>query len=115
MGTDTCSSRTPKIGAPDSDAKENVYTRLTTESPLNAGNSTRILRVKVKPNARISVLEGPDSSGIWNARLKSPPIDGRANQELIRLVAARFGCRQTRISIKHGATGRIKLVRIADA
>jgi uncharacterized protein YggU (UPF0235/DUF167 family) len=51
--------------------------------------SSMKLRVKVKPNARVSSLvQKPD--GTWLARLKSPPVDGKANQELVELVAEHF-------------------------
>ncbi|MGH8510294.1 MAG: DUF167 domain-containing protein [Gammaproteobacteria bacterium] len=69
------------------------------------------IRVKVKPNARVSVLE-KTSSGIWHARLKSPPIDGKANEELVALVARHFECRKSAVSIKSGASGRMKWVQI---
>jgi len=71
-----------------------------------------ILQIKVKPNARASSLEQqPD--GTWTAQLKSPPVDGKANKELIALVADRLGCRKADVEIKSGASGRMKLVRIA--
>ena len=68
-------------------------------------------QVKVKPNSRISTLEN-GSDGVWLARLKSPPVDGKANAELVALVAERFGCRKADVTIKSGAGGRMKLVRI---
>jgi len=71
-----------------------------------------ILQIKVKPNSRASSLEQqPD--GTWTAQLKSPPVDGKANKELIALVADRFGCRNADVEIKSGASGRMKLVKIA--
>ncbi|HJU26444.1 MAG TPA: DUF167 domain-containing protein [Rhodanobacteraceae bacterium] len=73
----------------------------------------RIIEVRVKPNARTSALE-PADDGTWRAQLRSPPVDGRANAELIVLVAARFGCAKSAVTIKTGAGGRIKRVRIAD-
>jgi uncharacterized protein (TIGR00251 family) len=72
----------------------------------------KTLQVKVKPNARTSSLEEAD--GIWLAQLKSPPVDGKANAELIALVADKFGCRKNQVTIKAGAGGRMKLVRIDD-
>jgi uncharacterized protein (TIGR00251 family) len=67
----------------------------------------------VKPNARVSELAlQPD--GTWLARLKSPPVDGRANAELLELVARHFGCRKAQVSIRAGAGGRRKRVRIGD-
>jgi uncharacterized protein (TIGR00251 family) len=69
------------------------------------------LRVKVKPNARISsLIQAPDGS--WQASLKAPPVDGKANKELIALVAEHFNCRKTAVVIKAGATGRNKLVKV---
>ena len=69
------------------------------------------LTVKVKPNSAASTLEqAPD--GTWLARLKAPPVDGKANAELVALVAERFGCRKADVHIRAGASGRTKLVRI---
>ncbi len=73
--------------------------------------STRHLVIKVKPNARASSLV-QDTEGRWRAQLKSPPVEGRANQELIELVADHFKCRKASVSIKAGAGGRTKLVKI---
>jgi len=73
--------------------------------------ATLILQIKVKPRARASSLaQSPD--GTWLARLKSPPVDGKANEELVALVAEHFHCRKAAVSIKSGASGRMKLVRV---
>ena len=82
---------------------------------MSTGTSTvKVIQVKVKPSARISVLE-ETSPDVWLAQLKSPPIDGRANEELIALVAKHFACRRSAVSIKSGASGRMKLVRIESS
>jgi uncharacterized protein len=70
-----------------------------------------IIEVKVKPNAGASQLR-QDESGQWLAQAKSPPVDGKANAELIGLVAKHFTCRKAAVSIKTGAAGRLKLVKI---
>ena len=70
-----------------------------------------ILQVKVKPRSRVSDLT-QSQDGSWLARLKSPPVDGKANAELIGLVAAQFKCRKADVSIKSGASARMKLVEI---
>lgn len=75
-------------------------------------NSTKTIKVKVKPSARKSLLEPSSDGEFWQAKLKSPPVDGEANEELIVLVAKYFGCRKSAVSIKSGATGRIKLIQI---
>lgn len=72
-----------------------------------------VLKVKAKPGARHSeLIQQPDGS--WLAMLKAPPVDGKANAELIALVAGHFGCRRAQVSISSGAGSRHKLVRIAD-
>jgi uncharacterized protein YggU (UPF0235/DUF167 family) len=70
-----------------------------------------VIVVKVKPNSRVSLLEQL-AGGVWIAQLRSPPVDGRANDELLGLVARHFGCRKSAVSLKSGASARIKLVRI---
>lgn len=65
----------------------------------------------MKTRARVSELaELPD--GTWLATLKSPPVDGKANSELITLIANHFSCRKGDVSIRAGASGRTKLVDI---
>lgn len=71
-----------------------------------------VIRVKVKPNSRVSELQ--ESGGIWTARVKSAPVDGKANEELRALIAARFAVPRSRVTIKSGAGARIKTVRILD-
>lgn len=76
-------------------------------------SARRTLQVKVKPGARNSALEQqPDGS--WRAELKAPPVDGKANAELIELVARRFGLRKAQVRIRSGAGGRMKLVELSD-
>jgi uncharacterized protein (TIGR00251 family) len=70
-----------------------------------------VIQVKLKPRSRVSRLERVEGS-TWLAQVKAPPVDGKANQELIALVAAHFHCSKSAVSIKSGASGRMKLVRI---
>jgi uncharacterized protein len=71
----------------------------------------RTLRVKVKPNARTEKLLALDD-GSFAAHVKAPPVDGKANAALIALVARHFGLRKAQVSIKSGASGRMKFVQI---
>ena len=70
-----------------------------------------ILLVKAKPNARTSALTLQDD-GTWLAQLKSAPVDGKANAELIGLIASQFGCAKSAVSIKTGAGSKLKRVEI---
>lgn len=71
----------------------------------------KIIQVKVKPNARVSVLE-EQGDGSWLAKLKAPPVDGKANEALVALVAEHFSLRKSQVSIKRGATSRIKWIQL---
>lgn len=72
-----------------------------------------ILLVKAKPNSRAASLTQQDD-GTWLAQLKSPPVDGKANAELIALVAREFGCSRSKITIKTGGGSRLKRVEIRE-
>jgi uncharacterized protein len=69
------------------------------------------MTIQVKPRSRVSALERGED-GAWTAWLRAPPVDGRANRELIELVAREFGCPKSAVSIKSGASGRVKRVTI---
>ena len=75
----------------------------------------KTIQVSVKPNSRVRSLEAPQGDGPWRARLRSPPVDGKANEELIALIAEHFGCRKSAVSIKGGASSRIKRIRIESS
>lgn len=69
------------------------------------------IEVTVKPSSAASSLR-QDDAGAWFAQVRSAPAGGRANAELIALVARHFGCRKADISIKRGAASRRKLLQI---
>ena len=73
----------------------------------------RSIRIRVKPNARVARLD-PLDDGTWVARVRALPVDGRANEELIELVARHFGVRRSSFRIRSGASGRLKRVDIDD-
>jgi uncharacterized protein len=77
------------------------------------GRPMKTIRIKVKPNSRVASLEDLHD-GTWRARVKAPPVDGKANDELLRLVADHFGLRRAQVSVKSGASGRLKLVQLDD-
>ena len=68
-------------------------------------------RVKVKPNSKQQKIEElADSSLI--VYLKSPPVDGKANEELIKLLAKKFDVSKSSIRIKSGTTSQQKVIEI---
>jgi len=73
-----------------------------------------VIQVKVKPNARESKVER-QADGTYLAQLKSPPVDGKANAELVALLARHFGCARGDVSLKSGGASRLKRVVVPDA
>ena len=69
--------------------------------------------VKVKPNSKQQcIIEEEDGS--LTVHLKSPPVNGKANKELVELLAEKFAVPKSHIAIQMGLTGRIKLVNIEE-
>lgn len=72
-----------------------------------------VLTVRVKPNARMQKATCLDD-GSWLLHLKAPPQDGKANEELITLMAKTLSVTKAQVHIKSGQTARIKRVEIDD-
>ncbi|QSV63081.1 MAG: YggU family protein [Dolichospermum sp. DL01] len=68
-------------------------------------------RVKVKPNSKQQKIEEL-ADGSLTVYLKSPPVDGKANEELIKLLAKKFDVSKSSIRIKSGTTSRQKVIEI---
>jgi uncharacterized protein (TIGR00251 family) len=80
---------------------------------MDAMAGERVVRigVRVKPASRRPRLE-EQADGSLVAHLKSPPVEGRANQELIEQLARRFGVSKARVRIRLGVASRNKVVEI---
>lgn len=69
------------------------------------------INVKVKPNSKKQeIIEEDDGS--LTIRLKSPPVDGKANEELIKVLSKKFDVPKSYIRIKSGISSRQKLIEI---
>ena len=70
----------------------------------------RTINVRVVPNAKKNeVKEQDDGLKIY---LTAPPVDGKANKLLIKVMAKHFGMKKSCISISRGERSRDKVVRI---
>jgi len=74
-------------------------------------NNHRVITVHVVPRASSSEVVG-EHNGALRVRIAAPPVDGAANEELIRLLAKKFAVSKSDVSVLSGRTGRIKQVRI---
>ena len=71
------------------------------------------IQVKVKPNSQQQKIK-QSKDGTWIVRLKSLPIDGKANQELIALLAKKWKVPKKQITIKTGLFAQNKLIEIEE-
>jgi uncharacterized protein len=70
-----------------------------------------IFSVLVVPRASHSEIAGEHNSSL-RIRIAAPPVDGAANEELIRVLAKAFGVRKSDVEITSGHSSRRKEVRI---
>ena len=70
--------------------------------------------VRVIPRASKSEVTGGQNGGL-KVKLKSPPVDGAANEELIRVIAREFSVARSAVDIVSGQTSKSKRVRITTA
>ena len=69
------------------------------------------LIVQVQPRSPRSEVVGLHGDAV-KVRLAAPPVDGAANDELVRFLAARLGVPRSAITLVRGATGRRKMLRV---
>ena len=70
------------------------------------------LTIRVIPNAsRSEIVEW--RNGILKVRLKAPPIDGKANEELCRFLGTIFDIAPSLIEIERGSMSKRKRVHIS--
>ena len=69
------------------------------------------LRLRIMPRAKKTTF-GTRRGERWIVRVKSPPVDGKANVELIKFLADSFGCQRSAITLRQGETSRDKLIEI---
>ena len=70
------------------------------------------IKVKTTPRSKVVRLDEPGSDGVWQARVQAPPVDGKANEALVKFFAGLFGVPKGAVSIVAGDTARLKRVRI---
>lgn len=67
--------------------------------------------MRLQPRAGADEIVG-ERDGALLVRVRAPPVDGRANEALCRLIARRARVGRQRVTLVRGARGRDKLVRV---
>jgi len=71
-----------------------------------------VINVRVTPRATRNEICG-EQAGAVRIRLQAPPVEGKANNALLRFLAAQLGIPRRRITVVAGEKGRNKRVLIA--
>jgi uncharacterized protein (TIGR00251 family) len=75
------------------------------------GRPTLQLTLHVQPGASRTEVAGTHGEAL-KVRLAAPPVDGKANAELLRFLAEVFGVPRRNVTLLRGETSRAKAVRI---
>jgi uncharacterized protein (TIGR00251 family) len=67
--------------------------------------------VRVQPRASCTEVAGRHG-GALKVRLTAPPVDGAANEALLRFLAERLDVPRSAVRIEVGTTGRAKVVAV---
>jgi len=71
-----------------------------------------LLRLRIQPRASRTEIAGIQGSAL-KIRLLAPPVDGAANEALIRFLAELLEVPRSRVTIRSGLASRSKTVHIA--
>jgi uncharacterized protein (TIGR00251 family) len=69
------------------------------------------IEVRLRPRGGRDELIGM-RDGVLQARVTAPPLDGRANRALCKLIAKRLGVAPSRVTVVRGEKSRDKLVLV---
>jgi uncharacterized protein (TIGR00251 family) len=69
------------------------------------------LSVRLQPRARRDEVVG-ERDGVVVIRVSAPPVDGKANAALCRLIAKKAGVAPSRVEIVRGHGAREKVIRV---
>jgi uncharacterized protein (TIGR00251 family) len=72
-----------------------------------------IISVRVKPGSRKGPLVDVSADGELTIHVREPAIEGKANDAVVKLLAAHLGVPRQRLELVSGATSRVKRFRIA--
>jgi uncharacterized protein (TIGR00251 family) len=77
----------------------------------SAGYAAIVLTLHVQPGAKRTEVAGRHGDAL-KIRLAAPPVDGKANTELLRYLAFAFGVPLRNVTLVRGDASRQKVVRI---
>lgn len=71
----------------------------------------RLVTVRVKPGSSRNEIAG-EQDGVLVVRVNAPPVDGKANRAVCKLLAKHFDMPPGKVEIVRGHSAREKVVRL---
>ena len=81
---------------------------------LHDGKRGSALAVRVTPRASDNKIAEVLNDGTVKIHIAAPPVDDKANEELVKFLAEILAVPKSRIEIVAGVTGRDKLISVLD-
>ena len=78
---------------------------------LSDSDGATLVRVRVQPRAGRDQIAGERGDALL-VKVKAPPVEGKANDAVCRLLAKTAGLSATSAELVRGASGRDKVVRL---
>jgi len=75
------------------------------------GMAGATIDVRLRPRGSRDELLGV-REGVLQAKVSAPPVDGKANKALCKLIAKRVGVAPSRVGVVRGEKSREKVVRV---
>jgi uncharacterized protein (TIGR00251 family) len=72
------------------------------------------IKIRVLPRSSKNEVVGKMADGTLKIKLTAPPVDGKANDALIKLLSEYFNQPKNKIKIVAGATSKNKVVELLD-
>ncbi len=70
-----------------------------------------VIKIKVEPRSSKSGIVGPYGDAI-KVKLTSPPVEGKANRELVEVLAKNLGIAKKNVEIISGKSSKNKIVKL---
>jgi uncharacterized protein (TIGR00251 family) len=113
----------PELFYPLTDFRQNPLAAMTPSAPLpdlpflrTEKNGDVLVDIHVVPNAartQVAGLHGEAGQQALRLRLQAQPVDGKANQALVKWLAGCLGVPQKAVTLARGETSRRKQLRVS--
>lgn len=75
-------------------------------------NKTSVIKVKINPRSSTNDINYIMDDGTIKINITAPPVDGKANQALKKLLSKELGISEDSVQIIAGQTSHTKLIKI---